>query len=97
VREQEAEKMNGLGAALARLFLGSPLKLWASVGHWAIWHFDLGKYTEKQKPRVGGWVGGGQQCRGAGNGRVLPYRAGLCQGGGPRDAGLLAQLQMSVC
>jgi hypothetical protein len=61
VREAEAEKMNGLGAALARLFLGSPLKLWASVGHWAIWHFDLNKYTEKQKPRVGGgWVEGGR-------------------------------------
>lgn len=45
--------MTGLAGALARLFLGSPLKLWASVGHWAIWHFDLNKYTEKQKPRVG--------------------------------------------
>jgi hypothetical protein len=35
-----------------QVFLGSPLKLWASVGHWWIWHFDLAKYTEKQKPRV---------------------------------------------
>ena len=35
-----------------KTFLGSPLKLWASVGHWAIWHFDLNKYTEQQKPRV---------------------------------------------
>ncbi len=33
-------------------FLGSPLKLWASVGHWAIWHFSLEKFTEKQRPRV---------------------------------------------
>ena len=37
---------------LRQTFLGSPLKLWASVGHWAIWHFDLNKYTEKQRPRV---------------------------------------------
>lgn len=33
-------------------FLGTPLKLWASIGHWWLWHFDLSKYTEKQKPRV---------------------------------------------
>lgn len=26
-----------------KLFLGTPLKLWASVGHWWIWHFDLNK------------------------------------------------------
>jgi hypothetical protein len=35
-----------------KTFLGSPLKLWASIGHWAIWHFDLNKYSEQQKPRV---------------------------------------------
>jgi hypothetical protein len=40
--------------AVYKTFLGSPLKLWASVGHWWIWHFDLNKYTEKQKPRVSG-------------------------------------------
>lgn len=39
---------------VARLFLGSPLKLWASVGHWAIWHFNPNKYTERQRPRVSG-------------------------------------------
>ena len=33
-------------------FLGTPLKLWASIGHWWIEHFDLDKYTEVQKPRV---------------------------------------------
>ena len=32
--------------------LGSPLKLWASVGHWLIWHFNLGLYTKRQRPRV---------------------------------------------
>jgi len=36
--------------------LGTPLKLWASVGHWALWHFDLKKYTEKQHPRVSAWA-----------------------------------------
>ena len=37
---------------LYKTFLGSPLKSWASVGHWLIWHFDLTKYTEKQQDRV---------------------------------------------
>ena len=37
---------------LFKIFLGSPLKLWASVGHWALWHFDLSLYTDKQKPRA---------------------------------------------
>lgn len=41
-----------VAAWIYKTFLGSPLKLWASVGHWAIWHFDLNKYTEQQKPRV---------------------------------------------
>lgn len=35
-----------------KTFLGSPLKLWASVGHWLLWHFDLNKYSEQQRPRV---------------------------------------------
>ena len=39
-------------ASVYKTFLGSPLKLWASVGHWALWHFDLNKYTEQQRPRV---------------------------------------------
>lgn len=37
---------------LFKTFLGSPLKSWASVGHWLIWHFDLSKYTDKQQDRV---------------------------------------------
>jgi len=41
-----------VAAWVYKTFLGSPLKLWASVGHWAIWHFDLNKYTEQQRPRV---------------------------------------------
>ncbi len=36
-----------------KFFLGTPLKLWASVGHWALWHFDISKFTQKQRNRVG--------------------------------------------
>lgn len=54
VMPTEMDKWNPTARALFKLFLGSPLKLWASIGHWWIWHFDLSKYTEKQKPRVGG-------------------------------------------
>lgn len=43
---------NKVVGALFKIFLGTPLKLWASVGHWALWHFDLKKFTEKQHPRV---------------------------------------------
>lgn len=32
-----------LERTLYTTFLGTPLKLWASVGHWWIWHFDLSK------------------------------------------------------
>eukprot|EP00879_Flechtneria_rotunda_P000185 GHRR01000256.1.p1 GENE.GHRR01000256.1~~GHRR01000256.1.p1 ORF type:complete len:427 (+),score=109.84 GHRR01000256.1:129-1409(+) len=52
VMPQEIQKWGAFEKFLYRTFLGSPLKLWASVGHWLIWHFDLNKYTEKQKPRV---------------------------------------------
>jgi omega-6 fatty acid desaturase (delta-12 desaturase) len=48
----EIEKWSPMQKTIYQVFLGSPLKLWASVGHWWIWHFDLAKYTEKQKPRV---------------------------------------------
>lgn len=52
VMRTEVEKWTPAQSTLYKTFLGSPLKLWASVGHWWIWHFDLSKYTEKQKPRV---------------------------------------------
>lgn len=29
-----------------------PLRPWASIGHWALWHFDLNKYRDSEKPRV---------------------------------------------
>ncbi len=52
VTEAEMAKWDPTSAALYKTFLGTPLKLFASVGHWWIWHFDLDKYTEKQRPRV---------------------------------------------
>ena len=52
VPREQAEQWGPVARFVYRTFLGSPLKLWASVGHWLIWHFDLGLYTEKQKPRV---------------------------------------------
>ena len=48
----EAAKWGPVAGTLYKVFLGSPLKLFASVGHWAIWHFNLDLYSEKQKPRV---------------------------------------------
>ena len=48
----ELEKWGVVQRTLFKIFLGSPLKLWASVGHWALWHFDLSLYTDRQKPRV---------------------------------------------
>ncbi len=48
----ELEKWGTVQKTLFKVFLGSPLKLWASVGHWWLWHFNLDLYTDKQKPRV---------------------------------------------
>ncbi len=44
---------DGATGKIFKFFLGTPLKLWASVGHWAIWHFNVNKFTQKQRPRVG--------------------------------------------
>lgn len=52
VMREEIAKWSPGARAVYEFFLGTPLKLWASVGHWWIWHFDLSLYTEKQKPRV---------------------------------------------
>ena len=52
VMEEHMEGWSPLQKTLYTVFLGSPLKLWASIGHWALWHFDLNKYSEAQKPRV---------------------------------------------
>lgn len=52
VMEEEVNKWDSGSGTLAKVFLGTPLKLWASVGHWLIWHFDLNKFNAKQRPRV---------------------------------------------
>lgn len=54
VMKSEVEDMDKAGAlgAATKTFLGSPLKLWASTFHWAMWHFDINKFTEKQRPKV---------------------------------------------
>lgn len=53
VSKQELTEWKGTFKGwLFKTFLGSPLKSWASVGHWLIWHFDLSKYSEKQQDRV---------------------------------------------
>ena len=43
VEPEKMEKWSPVEAAVFKLFLGTPLKLWASIGHWWIWHFDLNK------------------------------------------------------
>ena len=53
VSKQELTEWKGTFKGwLFKTFLGSPLKSWASVGHWLIWHFDLSKYTKGQQNRV---------------------------------------------
>ena len=52
--EEDMAKWSDFEKGLYRWVLGTPLKFWASVGHQIIYHFDLDKYTEKQKPRVSG-------------------------------------------
>lgn len=43
VQRESMEKWGKVESFIYRTFLGSPLKLWASIGHWWIWHFDLSK------------------------------------------------------
>ena len=43
VEREKMEKWNPVEAAIYKFFLGTPLKLFASIGHWWIWHFDLSK------------------------------------------------------
>lgn len=52
IPKEQMEKWGPVQRSILRTFLGSPLKLWASVGHWAVWHFDVSLYTERQKPKV---------------------------------------------
>lgn len=52
ITTKEIENWGPVQKALFKTFLGSPLKLWASVGHWLTWHFDLNKFKPKERPRV---------------------------------------------
>ena len=52
VGKAELQNWSPTQRAIFKIFLGSPLKLWASVGHWWLWHFNLDLYTPKQRPRV---------------------------------------------
>eukprot|EP01025_Chloroclados_australasicus_P010955 TRINITY_DN1468_c0_g1_i1.p2 TRINITY_DN1468_c0_g1~~TRINITY_DN1468_c0_g1_i1.p2 ORF type:complete len:421 (+),score=5.35 TRINITY_DN1468_c0_g1_i1:32-1264(+) len=49
---EQLDSMNFLQRSIFKIFLGTPLKLLASVGHWVLLHFDLSLYTEQQKPKV---------------------------------------------
>ena len=51
IGKDELQSWSPQQKTIFKMFLGSPLKLWASVGHWWLWHFNLDLYTEKQKPR----------------------------------------------
>ena len=52
IEKDVVDKWSPLQKRIVSSVLGSPLKLWASVGHWLIWHFNLSLYTERQRPRV---------------------------------------------
>lgn len=52
VQQEVMDKWNPMAKHLYQIFLGSPLKLWASIGHWLMYHFDLKLYNDKQRPRV---------------------------------------------
>ena len=43
VEKEKMDKWSPMEATIFKTFLGTPLKLWASIGHWWIWHFDLSK------------------------------------------------------
>lgn len=51
-KEELVEWKGTFKGRVFKAFLGSPLKSWASVGHWLIYHFDLKKYSQKQQDRV---------------------------------------------
>lgn len=53
VTKEELQEWKGtFKGGVFKAFLGSPLKSFASVGHWLIYHFDLKKYTQNQQNRV---------------------------------------------
>eukprot|EP00246_Nothoceros_aenigmaticus_P009332 TRINITY_DN2476_c0_g1_i1.p1 TRINITY_DN2476_c0_g1~~TRINITY_DN2476_c0_g1_i1.p1 ORF type:complete len:487 (+),score=55.02 TRINITY_DN2476_c0_g1_i1:106-1461(+) len=48
------EEWNNMPSALkaTMVWVMGPLRPWASIGHWLIWHFDLSKYRPSEVPRV---------------------------------------------
>eukprot|EP01023_Acetabularia_acetabulum_P043447 TRINITY_DN433_c0_g1_i4.p1 TRINITY_DN433_c0_g1~~TRINITY_DN433_c0_g1_i4.p1 ORF type:complete len:420 (-),score=52.73 TRINITY_DN433_c0_g1_i4:211-1470(-) len=46
------DRMGPVQAFFFKYFLGTPLKLFASIGHWILLHFDITKYNKKQRPAV---------------------------------------------
>lgn len=80
VTDEALAGWNETTKALFKIFLGTPLKLWASVGHWALWHFDLSKYKPKEHPRVRACVRAcAALCRAWGVGRAAGVHAKDCR------------------
>eukprot|EP00803_Ostreobium_quekettii_P005669 evm.model.scf_2828.1 EVM.evm.TU.scf_2828.1 scf_2828:2413-3747(-) len=52
IRPGQFEKSSPAWQWSLRLMLGSPLKCFTSIAHWAMLHFNINLYTEKQRPRV---------------------------------------------
>ncbi|XP_024390435.1 omega-6 fatty acid desaturase, chloroplastic [Physcomitrium patens] len=51
VMKEQFQNFSPATKTLMELGMG-PLRPWASIGHWLLWHFDLSKYRESEKPRV---------------------------------------------
>ncbi len=81
--KESLETMDSSTSGFYKFFLGTPLKLWASIGHWWIWHFDLSKYSEAQVRRDRLPGGMGRLPLAGGKGRCLQgQRAASREAGG---------------
>lgn len=49
---EEMDEMTPFMRRATMALLGSPLKFFASIGHWLKWHFNLDLYSEAEKPKV---------------------------------------------
>eukprot|EP00210_Caulerpa_lentillifera_P001843 g1772.t1 len=50
--QEKMQELDSIQRPLFAAFLASPLKCWASIGHWWELHFDKDKFTAKQLPKV---------------------------------------------
>eukprot|EP00210_Caulerpa_lentillifera_P006821 g6520.t1 len=50
--EDKLHQMGPIARNLFVTFFATPLKCWASIGHWWAYHFDKEKFTSKQLPKV---------------------------------------------